>query len=91
MKKHNDENNQHCPECLRAYTRKAALNEHLRQEHDWKGAVKRPTDIQEGGVVPKKTESPTKYYDIKQVGKIWVALLQSHDKCEGLHCEQTKG
>lgn len=42
MKKHADENNHHCPDCLRVFTRKDALDEHfIQHESQSGGGIKR--------------------------------------------------
>ncbi|WAR08683.1 LOW QUALITY PROTEIN: hypothetical protein MAR_018641 [Mya arenaria] len=72
MQKHNNGNNQHCPECLKVFTRNDALDYHLRQEHGWTGGVKRPSDNQEGGGIRKRhklEQDPSSLYEIEKVGE----------------------
>jgi hypothetical protein len=72
MKKHADKNNQHCPECLKVFTREGALDEHLHQEHGWSREAKRPFDNQEGGGARKRRkleEDPKTFYNIEKVGE----------------------
>lgn len=75
MKKHADENNHHCPECLRVFTRRDALDEHFKQ-HDQVGggAVKRPIEDKENDNVTKrqkldKNDNPNDFYDIRKVSE----------------------
>ncbi|XP_052795197.1 uncharacterized protein LOC128228116 [Mya arenaria] len=43
MKKHEDENNHHCPECLRVFTRRDALDEHFMQHESQSGGGRKRT------------------------------------------------
>ncbi|WAQ94828.1 LOW QUALITY PROTEIN: hypothetical protein MAR_007299 [Mya arenaria] len=43
MKKHEDENNHHCPECLRVFTRRDALDEHFMQHAGQSGGGRKRT------------------------------------------------
>lgn len=73
LKKHNSENNQQCPDCLKVFTREAALDEHLHQEHGWP-SVKRSHVNQEGGISSKKqklekTDDPSNFDSIEKVSE----------------------
>ncbi|WAR17772.1 ZN468-like protein, partial [Mya arenaria] len=73
MARHNDERNQHCPECLKVFRREDALNEHLRQEHGWTGGAERQHTDQEGGGAAKRRkldeEDPKTFYNIEKVAE----------------------
>lgn len=70
MQKDNAENNQHCPECLKVFTRNDALEEHLHQEHGWPRA-KRSAENQGGGAAKRQKleQDLTRFYDIEKVGE----------------------
>ena len=73
MKKHEDENNHHCPECLKVFTREDALEKHIRQEHDQIGrGQKRPAKHQNDQNSRKRQKiqnSPGDHYRIEKLHK----------------------
>ena len=75
MKKHADENNHHCPECRRVFTRRDALDEHfLQHENQTGGARKRvSTDETDENSSHKKQLTPqddaTAYYKMEKISE----------------------
>lgn len=73
QKKHDDENNQHCPECLNVFTREDALDKHLHQQHGWT-RVKGSLDTEDGGSAAKRRrldlrEGPRSLYNLEKTGE----------------------
>ena len=80
VERHNKENNQHCPECLKVFARENALNEHLHQQHGWPRVVKRPVENQEGGGATKRqklAEDPSRFYNVEKVGERKIEKFRS--------------
>lgn len=70
MKRHADENNHHCPDCLKVFSRWDALEEHISKKHDQRGGGKRPSEHEKEQRLHKRQKlqsSPEDFYKIEKL------------------------